>query len=51
MCTHDSPCAACRCAEKENERRERISDLLKMLEPELPSHLFELVKAELEQLI
>ncbi len=50
MCNH-TECAGCRCAEKEKQRRERIAELLKMLEPELPSHIFEQVKEELEQLI
>ena len=50
MCTY-TECAGCRCAEKEKERRERIAELLKLLEPELPSHIFEEVKAELQMLI
>lgn len=51
MCTQESPCPGCRCAEKEEKRRERIAELLKMLEPELPSHIFEEVKAELQMLV
>lgn len=51
MCNCKNPCAVCRCAEKEKQRRERIAELLKLLEHELPTHLFELVKSELQLLI
>lgn len=51
MCNSKTPCGACRCAEKEKERREHIAELLKMLEPELPDHIFEQVKFELQLLI
>ncbi len=51
MCHCKTPCAVCRCAEKEKERRERVAELLKLLEPELPTHLFEQVKTELQQIV
>lgn len=53
MCTHEHEelSAGQQSRGREKERGERIAELLRLLEPELPSHLFQLVRQELEMLI